>query len=104
MSWFTVFARTVGLGGVLDAVEAAEKIPSPATISSAVTSVVTAIPAAANIAITDVGTMVGAVVVGAATKLNPAAGKIAANIVAPMLAEMEQVAEKWLAAETAGAA
>jgi hypothetical protein len=104
MSWLTVFARHAGLGGLLDAIEGAEKNPSPATIAGAVGSIVSAAPSAANLAINEVGALAGQVVVGAATRLNPALGTVTAAVVGPLLSELEAVAEKWLAGATGGVA
>lgn len=104
MSWITVFARHAGLGGLLDAIEGAEKTPSPATIAGAVGSIVTAAPQVAHVAIGEVGALAGQVVVGAATRLNPTLGTVTAEVVGPLLSELESVAEKWLAGATAGLA
>ena len=100
MSWLTQIVRNIGLGGVLDAIEAAEKAPSAATISTAIGAAVAAAPnlaADAPVAVTDLGTMVGQTVIGAATKINPALGSVAATAVPGILSAVEAAVEAELA-------
>ncbi|HEY2178082.1 MAG TPA: hypothetical protein VGH15_05820 [Caulobacteraceae bacterium] len=97
MSWLTVFLRKANLGGVLDAIEAAEKDPNPTTIATAVGAATAAIPAAPDLAITAVGSMVGDLLVEAATKVNPEAGQIASAYVPGLLQRLETVLEAELA-------
>jgi hypothetical protein len=92
MSWLTQIARNIGLGGVLDAIDAAEKQPSAASIGAALGSIIQAapnLPADAPVAVADLGSMVSQTVVGAAAKVNPALGGVAATLVPGILNAVE---------------
>ena len=92
MSWLTQIARNIGLGGVLDDIEAAEKAPSAATIGAAIGSIIAAapnLPADAPVALADLGTMVGQTVIGAAARINPDLGQVSATVVPGLLAAVE---------------
>lgn len=92
MSWLTVVLRGIGGGPILDAIEAAEAKPSAATIGAAITTTLQTAPTVvenAPMAIVDLGTLVGQTVIGAAQKLNPGLGAVAANIVPSLLQDIE---------------
>jgi hypothetical protein len=92
MSWLTKILRNVGLSGPLDAIEAAEAKPSAQTIGAAVVSVASSVPGAvgdAPVALADLGTLVGQTVIGAAQRVNPALGTIAAAAVPGILTTVE---------------
>lgn len=96
MSWFTVALRHAGLGGVLDAIEGAEKAPSPANIVAAGEAIVTAAPHMATVAPEVVGQMAGDTVAAALNKFAPGAEPVAMQTLAPFLSDLESLATAFL--------
>ncbi len=102
MSWLTQFMRGIGLGSVLDTIEAAEKSPTPQTIAAAVSSGVGAIATAPDVAIEALGTMAGNLVVETANRVLPGTGTLAAPVVSGFMQKLEALAETELSALTGG--
>ena len=104
MSWVTHFARLVGLGGVVDAIEAAEKGPSPETIGGVVAAATQINPSVVTaVAISDLGTAAGNVVAQDVAKtLGADAATVEASVAAPILHDVEQAALAALAKATGG--
>ena len=102
MSWFTQFARAVGLGPVLDKIETAEKTPTLGAIAGAVVSVATAAPGVLSIspsvAIADLTSIVTTGVADAIAQHLPAgAPGLASELVPPLMSDIETLIAQHLA-------
>lgn len=98
MSMLTSFMRGHGLGPLLDFIEKTESdigaVGGQGQLAASTSTAITgSLKADAKIAIEDVGAMVGSVVIGAIERVAPGAGTVAKEVLTPLLAEAEKLAE-----------